>query len=118
MAELLDGIPRVDPTSRPTVIRRAVGRLLQTNLGSAVHRNLMAPSWYYNLLKNRRCQLFADGRSDSGGTFVARLTEGVDHERLLALAERYMSNFKAYVVNTQGIRDIPVLRLTPEARQG
>jgi deazaflavin-dependent oxidoreductase (nitroreductase family) len=147
MADLLNGIPRVDPTSGPTMMRHAVGRILATTRGSAIHRMLMAPldarlmhltrgrvlfakgtiplvllrttgarsgvqhdvplayftdgdeviliasnygqakhpSWYYNLLKNPKCELFADGRSDSGGSFVARPTEGADHDRLFAL---------------------------------
>jgi hypothetical protein len=46
--------------------------------------------------------------------------------RLFALVERYWptnqhptqvaSNFTSYAANTNGIRTIPVLRLTPEAR--
>lgn len=36
--------------------------------------------------------------------------------RLFALVERYASNFTSYAANTNGIRTIPVLRLTPEAR--
>lgn len=161
-------------------MRRAVARVLKTKLGSAIHRNVMAPldaplmrltrgrmhfakgtaplvllrvtgaksglqrdvplgyftdgddviliasnygqarhpNWYYNLLRHPRCQLFADGRSDSGGNFVAHQTDGADHDRLLALAASYMSNFAAYVAKTQGIRTIPVLRLTPAAQPG
>ena len=177
MADLLNGIPRVDPTSEPTFMRRAVSRVLATKAGSTFHRTLMAPldtrlihltrgrlhtatgavpvvvlrttgaksgvqrdvtlvyftdgddviliasnygqvkhpSWYYNLLKNPRCELFADGRSDSGGSFVARPTEGADHDRLFGLMERYFPNFTNYAANTNGIRAIPVLRLTPES---
>ena len=84
--------------------------LIASNYGQAKH-----PSWYYNLLKHPTCQLFPDGRQDRGGSFVARPTEGPDHDRLYALAEHYASNFSAYAANTEGIRTIPVLRLTPEA---
>jgi deazaflavin-dependent oxidoreductase (nitroreductase family) len=84
--------------------------LIASNYGQVKH-----PSWYYNLLKNPRCELFADGRSDSGGSFVARPTEGADHDRLYALMERYSANFTNYAANTNGIRTIPVLRLTPES---
>ena len=177
MTDLLNGIPRVDPTSKPTMMRRVVGRILETATGSAIHRMFMAPldtrlmhltggrvhfakgtiplvllrttgarsgvardvplayftddddvilvasnygqtkqpSCYYNLLKNPKCQLFADGRSDSGGSFIARPTDGADHDRLFALIERYASNFHSYAANTNGIRTIPVLRLKPEA---
>ena len=83
--------------------------LIASNYGQVKH-----PSWYYNLLKNPRCELFADGRSDSGGTFVARPTEGADHDRLFALMERYSPNFTNYAANIDGIRAIPVLRLTPD----
>ena len=176
MADLLNGIPRVDPTSKPTLMRRAAARILATRTGSAIHRLLIAPldaplmrlsggrvhfakgtvplvllrttgaksgaqrdvplgyftdgddviliasnygqakhpNWYYNLLKNPNCQLFADGRTNSGGSFIARPTEGADHDRLFALAEGYASNFKSYAANTRGIRAIPVLRLTPQ----
>ena len=176
MADPLNGIPRVDPTSKPTMMRRAVSRVLATKAGSTFHRMFMAPldtrlihltrgrvhlakgtfplvqlrttgaksgiqrdvtlvyftdggdviliasnygqvkhpSWYYNLLKNSRCELFADGRSDSGGSFVARPTKGADHDRLFALMERYFPNFTNYAANANGIRAIPVLRLTPE----
>ena len=62
--------------------------LIASNYGQTHH-----PSWYYNLLKNPHCQLFAEGRTDRGGHFVARLTEGEDHDRLFALAEGYASNF-------------------------
>ncbi|BBY83644.1 nitroreductase family deazaflavin-dependent oxidoreductase [Mycolicibacterium pulveris] len=176
MADLLNGIPRVDPTIRPGVMRRAAGRALETKLGSAAHRRLIAPldgplmrlsggrlnfakgvlplvvlrttgarsgqprdvplgyftdgddviliasnygqakhpAWYHNLLKNPRCELFADGRPDQGGRFVARATEGADHDWLFGLAEGYASNFKSYAALTRGVRSIPVMRLTPE----
>ncbi len=64
-------------------------------------------------MQSRR--LFADGRSDSDGSFIARPTDGADHDRLFALVERYASNFNSYAANTNGIRTIPVLRMTPEA---
>lgn len=83
--------------------------LIASNYGQTTH-----PNWYYNLLKNPQCQLFADGRSDHGGNFTARPTDGADHDRLYALAECYASYFTAYAANTHGIRTIPVLRLTPE----
>ena len=43
MADLVHGIPRVDPTSGPTGLRRAVARILTTKPGAAVHRTLFAP---------------------------------------------------------------------------
>lgn len=82
--------------------------LIASNYGQAKH-----PSWYHNLLKNPRCQLFADGRYDRGGDFVARPTEGADHDRLFDLVVGYSPNFSSYAAHTNGIRTIPVLRLTP-----
>jgi deazaflavin-dependent oxidoreductase (nitroreductase family) len=175
MTDLLNGIPRVDPTAKSSWARRVVGRVLSTGVGSAVHRHVMAPldgplmrltrgrvysgkgmvplvvlrstgaksgiprdvplgyftdgddviliasnygqarhpSWYYNLLKSPRCQLFPEGRVDGGGQFIARPTEGEDRDRLFALAEGYVSNFASYAVKTDGVRSITVFRLTP-----
>ncbi len=41
--DLLNGIPRVDPTSEPTLLRRAVSRFLATKTGSTIHRKVFAP---------------------------------------------------------------------------
>ncbi|MBX7434182.1 nitroreductase/quinone reductase family protein [Mycobacterium sp. Y57] len=79
--------------------------LTASNYGRAKH-----PSWYYNLLKHPECELFAGGHS---GHFVARPTVGTDHDRLVALAESWASNFSVYLARTNGIREIPMLRLTP-----
>lgn len=79
--------------------------LIASNYGQTKH-----PSWYHNLMKNPHCELFARGR---GGRFVARPTTGADHDRLFALAEHAYGNFRQYKANTDGLRDIPVLRLTP-----
>ena len=178
MSDLLNGIPRVDPTTRQGAgVRRAVGRLLSTKPGAALHRMLAAPidaplmrltrghastafgkvpfvvlrttgarsgaqrdvplvyftdgddviliasnygqakhpGWYHNLLKHPECELLANGAEGRGGRFVARSTEGADHDRLLALAEGYCPNYAAYEARTNGIRTIPLLRLTPKA---
>jgi hypothetical protein len=54
--------------------------------------------------------LLADGHSRR---FVARPTEGADHDRLFALAEGYYSGYSRYAANTDGARLIPVLGLMP-----
>lgn len=175
MTDLLNGIPRVDPTVAPPWTLRIVARVLSTELGSVVHRRIMAPldgplgrltrgrlhfgkgtiplvvlrstgarsgierdvplgyftdgddviliasnygqahhpSWYYNLLKSPQCQLFPEGRTDRGGHFVARLTEGADRDRLFDLAAGYAANFASYAVKTDGVRTINVFRLSP-----
>lgn len=79
--------------------------LIASNYGQAKY-----PSWYHNLLKNPRCELFAKGR---GGPFVARTTTGPDRDRLFSLAEGAYGNFRLYKASTDGVRTIPVLRLTP-----
>jgi deazaflavin-dependent oxidoreductase (nitroreductase family) len=175
MADLLNGVPRADPTKRPTGWRHAVLRLVATKPGSAIHRTLAAqidaplmrltrghvntglgaiplvvlrttgaksgvqrdvplgyftdgddviviasnygqakhPSWYYNLLEHPECELLTDGRRSR---FIARPTEGADHDRLFALAEGYYSGYTTYAANTNGVRTIQVMRLTPEPR--
>ena len=84
--------------------------LIASNYGQTRH-----PSWYYNLLKNPQCQLFPEGRTDRGGHFVARLTEGEDHDRLFAPRGGYASNFASYAVKTDGVRTINVFRLSPRS---
>jgi len=177
MADLLNGIPRVDPTRGPTGLRRWVARVPTTKLGAAIHRALFAPidaplmrltggrvssvcgivplvvlrttgatsgvqrnvpvgyftdgddviliatnygqakhpSWYYNLLKHPECELLANGVDGRGSYFIAHLTDGADRDRLFALAERYSPNYTVYAAKTNGVREIPVLRLTPKA---
>jgi deazaflavin-dependent oxidoreductase (nitroreductase family) len=86
--------------------------LIASNYGQARH-----PSWAYNLLKNPQCQVFPEGRTDRGGHFVARPTEGEDRDRLFELAEGYASNFASYAVKTDGVRKINVFRLSPDGRK-
>lgn len=79
--------------------------LVASNYGQVKH-----PGWYHNLLAHPECELLADGRS---GRFVARTAEGADRDRLFALAEEYYSGYTRYAANTNGIRTIQVMRLTP-----
>jgi deazaflavin-dependent oxidoreductase (nitroreductase family) len=172
MADQLNGIPRVDPTKRPTGWRLGVLRLVATKPGTAFHRVCIAPldgpvmrlsggrvnlgfgaiplvvlrttgaktgeprdvplgyftdgdavilmassygrtkhpGWYHNLIADSECELFADGQ---WRTFVAAATDGDERARLYALAEGYYSGYTTYALNTDGIRTIPVMRLTP-----
>jgi deazaflavin-dependent oxidoreductase (nitroreductase family) len=43
MTDLLNGIPRVDPTSGPTGLRALIARIPTTRVGAAIHRALFAP---------------------------------------------------------------------------
>jgi len=79
--------------------------LVASNYGGARH-----PSWYYNLLAHPACQLHI---GEHGGRFVARETTGADRDRLYALAADFYPGYIRYAQRTDGVRTIPVLRLTP-----
>ena len=68
------------------------------------------PAWYYNLKANPDVRLEAMGRS---GSYVARETDGEDHDRLFELAKLVYSGYSEYERRTAGIRRIPVMRLSP-----
>ncbi len=68
------------------------------------------PAWYYNLKANPEVRLEAMGRA---GSYVARETEGEDHDRLFELAKLVYSGYSDYAQRTAGIRRIPVMRLSP-----
>jgi deazaflavin-dependent oxidoreductase (nitroreductase family) len=79
--------------------------LTASSYGRARH-----PGWYHNLVAHPACEL-RTGRH--GGRFVARETAGADRDRLFALAERHYAGYTGYAAATDGVRTIPVLRLTP-----
>jgi deazaflavin-dependent oxidoreductase (nitroreductase family) len=68
------------------------------------------PAWYYNIKANPQVRLEAMGRS---GSYVAREAEGEDRDRLFELAKRVYSGYSDYERRTEGIRRIPVMRLSP-----
>lgn len=69
------------------------------------------PGWYHNLRAHPECELHIGSR---GGRFVAREVQGPDRDRLYALAtDRLYPGWAAYEKRAAGVRDIPVLRLTP-----
>src|ERR1700683_439704 len=68
------------------------------------------PAWYYNIKANPEVRLEAMGRS---GSYVARETEGEDHDRLFELAPKVYTGYNDYNRRTEGIRRIPVMRLSP-----
>jgi len=79
--------------------------LMASNYGGARH-----PSWYHNLLAHPECELHIGQR---GGSFVARAAEGAERDRLYALAVDLYWGYAKYAQQTDGIRTIGVLRLTP-----
>lgn len=98
-------------------IERAVPLLYFTDEGDVI---LMAssfgrphfPAWYHNIKANPLVRLEAAGRSAS---FQARETEGAERERLYGLAKSIYRGYGNYEQRTDGIRHVPVLRLTPVA---
>ena len=81
--------------------------LMASNYGGARH-----PAWYHNLLARPNCELHI---GPSGGRFVARQTEGADRDRLFRLAVDLLPGARSYAKRTDGVRTIPMLRLTPSA---
>lgn len=80
--------------------------LIASNYGRERH-----PSWYHNLLAHPECELHIGPR---GGPFVAREVEGADRDRLYALAaDRLNKGWDLYKQRVNGIRTIPIMRLTP-----
>jgi len=79
--------------------------VMASNYGGARH-----PNWYYNLLAHPECELHIGRR---GGRFVAREAEGADRDRLFALATNLLVASRKYAQRTDGVRTIPMLRLTP-----
>ncbi|WP_231965762.1 nitroreductase family deazaflavin-dependent oxidoreductase [Mycobacterium sp. E802] len=80
--------------------------LIASNYGGGKH-----PGWYHNLLAHPECELHIGPR---GGAFMAREATGADRDRLYALAaDRLNKGWDTYERRTEGIRTIPVLRLSP-----
>lgn len=83
--------------------------LIASNYGRERH-----PGWYHNLLAHPDCELHIGPR---GGRFVAREATGDDRDRLYALAAaRLNKGWNIYEERTDGIRTIPVLRLSQDGR--
>ncbi len=67
------------------------------------------PAWYHNIKANPEVTLEAAGRS---ARFRARETDGEDRARLYELAKRLYRGYGDYEQRTEGIRHVPVFRLT------
>lgn len=83
--------------------------LIASNYGRDRH-----PNWYHNLLAHPDCELHI---GPNGGRFVAHEVTGPDRDRLYALAaDRLNKGWNTYAQRTDGIRTIPVLRLSADRR--
>lgn len=70
------------------------------------------PAWYYNATANPDVELLVKGERLP---YRVRETEGEEREQLLDLAEQLYPGYGDYRKRTAGIREIPVLALSPRA---
>jgi deazaflavin-dependent oxidoreductase (nitroreductase family) len=68
------------------------------------------PAWYYNATANPEVELMARGERLP---YRVRETEGEEREHLLDLAEQLYAGYGNYRERTAGVREIPVLALSP-----
>lgn len=68
------------------------------------------PAWYYNATAKPEVELLAKGERLP---YRVRETEGEEREHLLDLAEQLYAGYGAYRERTAGVREIPVLALSP-----
>ena len=80
--------------------------LAASNFGSG--RN---PGWYYNLAAHPDCDLRVGAAM---GRFVAREVANEDRDRLFDLAIKLYPGYLKYAGRTEGIRQIRMMRLTPQ----
>jgi deazaflavin-dependent oxidoreductase (nitroreductase family) len=79
--------------------------LIASNFGQAHN-----PAWYHNLKANPECQVQVNG---IGKTYIARETEGQEHEQYWNTAVSYYAGYAAYKIRA-GNRRIPVMVLDPK----
>lgn len=70
------------------------------------------PAWYLNVTANPEVTLTAQGISDR---YRATEVEGAERDRLFEKAKQVYAGYGLYEEKTQGIRRVPVLRLSPVA---
>jgi len=70
------------------------------------------PAWFYNATANPEVELLVKGERLP---YAVRETEGEEREHLLDLAEQLYPGYGNYRDRTAGIREIPVLVLSPRA---
>lgn len=68
------------------------------------------PAWYLNIKANPEVTLTARGVSDR---YRATEVEGAERDELYEKAKRIYAGYGIYEQKTEGIRRVPVLRLTP-----
>jgi deazaflavin-dependent oxidoreductase (nitroreductase family) len=68
------------------------------------------PSWYYNLKANPDVRLEAKGRA---GSYRAQEVSDAERDRLFDLGRKIYRGYTEYERRTEGVRRIPVMRLSP-----
>ena len=79
--------------------------LIASSFGREKH-----PAWYHNATANPEVELLARGQRLP---YRVRETEAEERERLLDLAEQLYAGYGNYRERTAGVREIPVLALSP-----
>jgi deazaflavin-dependent oxidoreductase (nitroreductase family) len=69
------------------------------------------PAWYHNLKANPDVRLEAKGRS--GSYRAEEVPDGPERDRLFDLGRRIYRGYTEYERRTEGVRRIPVMRLSP-----
>jgi deazaflavin-dependent oxidoreductase (nitroreductase family) len=73
------------------------------------------PAWYHNVKAHPDVRLEVKGRS---AAYHADEVTGAERDRLFDLAKKVYRGFTDYEQRTEGVRRIPVMRLTPAANGG
>jgi deazaflavin-dependent oxidoreductase (nitroreductase family) len=71
------------------------------------------PSWYFNLKANPDVRLEAKGRS--GSYRATEVPDGPERDQLFDEGRKIYRGYTAYEQRTEGVRRIPVMRLSPVA---
>lgn len=69
------------------------------------------PAWYHNVRANPRVKVYAPG--GRSGEYTARIAEGDEREQLWQRAVEFYDGFEVYKGRTDGIREIPIVVLSP-----
>lgn len=79
--------------------------LMASSFGRRKH-----PAWYFNVRAADAVRLYRRGVE---ATYVPREVEGAERDRLYGLAQRLYRGYGLYAERTEGVRTVPVLRLSP-----
>lgn len=78
-------------------------------IAASANGSLSHPAWYYNITANTAVTIEVDGKPHQA---TAEILEGEERTRLYEEMKAKGDNFAKYEKATQGIREIPVIRLS------